>query len=129
MAFDLTQFRTDFPEFADSTKYPDSLVTFWSGIGVARMNPRRWGSLYDQGLELFTAHSISIARADQDQAAMGNTPGNSSGVIASQGAGPLSFSVDTKTSEVKDAQSFNLTTYGKEFYQLAMLVGIGGAQL
>jgi len=58
---DLAQFRLDFPEFTDITKYPDSQLTFWSSIGETLISQDLFDTLYTQGVELFTAHNVSLA--------------------------------------------------------------------
>ena len=70
-------FRADFPEFSNTTTYSDSLINFWLGIGVLRLNAGRWGALLNQGLELFTAHFISISAMNQLSVAAGGIPGMS----------------------------------------------------
>ncbi len=128
---DINQFRVDFPEFADTTKYPDAQVTFWMGVGVSRMNRTRWTDigLYDYGLELFTAHHLVLAAADQQAAAGGSSPGQATSVKSSKSAGGVSVSIDTQISSDPRAGSWNLTSYGKRFHELAMSVGIAGAQI
>ena len=128
---DAATFRTDFPEFADVAVYPDATVTLWMNVGVARMNQQRWtdAGLYDIGLELFTAHYVVLAVADQQEVAKGNLPTQSVQVLSSVGAGGVSASIDTNIGALARAGSFNLTNYGKRFHELAMIVGMAGAQL
>ncbi|WP_370639506.1 DUF4054 domain-containing protein [Cupriavidus sp. DB3] len=68
---DVAQFRQDFPEFSDTTKYPDSAVQFWLTVSVSLVNPCRWGVLTDQGIELCTAHHLVLAARDEQAAAVG----------------------------------------------------------
>ncbi|WP_414655874.1 DUF4054 domain-containing protein, partial [Frateuria sp.] len=42
---DAAQFRTDFPEFSDTTKYPDSAITMWLTVAGLSLPSDRWGSL------------------------------------------------------------------------------------
>jgi uncharacterized membrane protein len=129
MAFDNAQFRLDFLEFGDTTAYTDAVITFWSGIAVLRLDSVRWGTFYTHGLELLTAHYVALARADQLAAAAGGIGGNSTGAISSQSADDVSVSFDSAAGTEKDAGQFNLTTYGRQFIQLARIVGGGGVQL
>lgn len=128
---DNMQFRQDFPEFADTTKYPDAAVTLWMNAGIARMNQQRWqnAGFYDIGLELFTAHHLAIAAADQQAAAKGAAPGQATSVKASKSVGGVAVSIDTQISANAGAGFWNLTTYGTRFWELAQIVGVAGAQL
>jgi hypothetical protein len=125
------QFRADFPEFANTTVYSDATVTLWMGVGVARLNAARWNAmgLYNIGLELFTAHFVVLAIANQRRAAAGEIPGQDTTVKASKAAGPVSAGIDTTISSDVRAGSWNLTDYGKRFHEMAMIVGIAGAQV
>jgi len=120
-------FRADFPEFANTTTYPDSLINFWLGIGVLRLTAR-WGTLLNQGLELFTAHFISISAMNQLSVAAGGIPGMQRGVVSSEQA-EISVSYDTAAATLKDVGHWNLTTYGTQFQELANLVGMGPIQV
>lgn len=124
--FDIDQFREEFPEFANESSYSDSMITFWSGMGIALLNTDRWGTLLDYGLKLWTAHNISIAKQN-DQA--GVVPGTGAALLASESAGPLSYSRDTHSTVELDAGNYNLTTYGQQFIRLARIVGTGGYQI
>lgn len=121
-------FRQDFPEFSNTTTYPDSLINFWLGIGVLRLNAGRWGTLLNQGLELFTAHFISMSALNQLTVAANGIPGMQRGVISSEQA-EISASYDTAAATVKDAGHWNLTTYGTQFQELANLIGMGPIQV
>jgi hypothetical protein len=124
-AIDIIAFRQNFPEFADTTKYPDAMLTFWSSIGDKQLNVRKWGTLRDQGLMLLTAHYAVLAA----QNASSLVPGENTGVITSESAGGVSVSMDTSSVVEQDAGLYNRTTYGSMFIRLTRIVGIGGRQL
>jgi hypothetical protein len=128
---DNAQFRTDFPEFGDVTRYPDAQLTLWMSVGIARLNQTRWNAvgLYNIGLELLTAHYLVLAKANQDAAEGGAVPGQATSVKSGKSVGDVSVSIDTSIGSDPRAASLNLTDYGKRFHELAMTVGIGGAQL
>lgn len=50
------QFRTDFPEFADKTRYPDPSVNFYLGQADSLLNQDVQGDQFVYLAELFTAH-------------------------------------------------------------------------
>ena len=123
-------FRSHFPEFASETLYPPTVVTFWSGIAEKLVIEERWDDLYDHGVELATAHYLSLAAGDQRQAAAGGIPGNSTqGAITSQAVGGVSVSFDSSSALETDAGHWNATTYGRQFIRLARMIGMGGYQL
>ena len=126
-------FRADFPEFSNTTTYPDAMINFWLGIGNIRMTPAasRWGDLYNPGLELFVAHFVSIQALNQAQAATnGGTgiPGMQRGAISGEQA-EISVSYDVAAVTIEGAGQWNLTAYGTQFLELANLVGMGPIQV
>jgi len=123
------QFRADFPEFADPTKYSDASVEFWLTVSVSLVNPDRWGVLTDQGIELCTAHHLVLAARDQASASVGGIPGQVNGPQSSKAVDKVSASYDTGAATIDDAGMWNLTTYGVRFLTLARLMGAGGMQL
>lgn len=118
-------FRVSFPEFANSTTYPDSQIDFWYGIGESLLNETRWGDRLDYGLNLFVAHHLVMAVRNQASSA----PGQSEGLVGSQSAGPLTVSFDTTAVREEGAGFYNLTSYGTLFWKMAKIVGIGGAHV
>lgn len=126
MSFSIATFRTNFPEFTDETKYPDSMVSFWEGIADKRLNTLKWDTLLDEGLQLYTAHHLVISAMNVADVALGADPGKSTGVVGSQSVGGVSVSIDTGASLETDAGYWNETTYGKMFYRLMRTVAAGG---
>ncbi|MCS3839395.1 hypothetical protein HNR03_004006 [Pseudomonas sp. JAI111] len=126
---DATQFRTDFPEFADTTKYPDSAVNLWLNLGQKTLNPDRWCDYLDIGLELFVAHNLTIAAGNQLAAAVGGAGGQVKGPLTSKSVDKVSAGYDTGAVALQDGGFFNLTTYGIQYLQFARMVGTGGIQL
>ena len=125
--FDKDQFRLDFPEFADTTKYTDAMLTFWAGVGDLLLNVIRWADLRPTGMALFVAHNIILQAQHVENAAAGGVPGTGNGLIASESAGPLSVSVDNNATVEEKGGNYNLTVYGTQFIRLSNIVGMGGA--
>lgn len=121
---DLAGFRANFPEFADTTKYPDTLLTFWSAFGEMRCTAAVWGDMRDNAVQLYTAHAVTIAKQQQS-----GLPGSQAMPISSKAVDKLSVSYDTALAKIEGAGNYNLTTYGRDFYQLVRLAGMGGVQL
>jgi hypothetical protein len=129
MALDVAKFRTDFPEFADASRYTPAMLNFWAGIGEKVISTDRWGDLYNQGLELFTAHNIVLAAGNKAAAAQGSMPGQSNGVLTSKKVGSVGVTYDNTSAMELDAGHWNQTTYGRQYIRLARLLGQGCCQL
>jgi hypothetical protein len=124
----ITQFRSDFPEFADSTKYSDAMVAFWLNVAATLVNVQRWASLAVAGQELVTAHYLVIAARDETAAANGTPPGQVVGLQTAKSVADLSASYDYQYSVVQGAGFWNQTSYGQRYFSLARLFGAGGLQ-
>jgi len=123
------QFRSDYREFTDTQRYPDSVVNYWLALGTLLLNQPRWGRLYVAGLELYTAHNVVLEGMSRDTAKVGGWPGLSKGVISAESAGAVSVSYDTQPSLVLEAGHWNLTVYGTRFMNLVKMVGAGPVQI
>ncbi|HEF4749747.1 TPA: DUF4054 domain-containing protein [Burkholderia multivorans] len=126
---DVSQFRQSFPEFNDTTTYPDSLVQFWMTVAVSLVNAERWGELTDLGIALVTAHHLALAGKDQKMADVGGVPGQVTGPQSSKAVDKVSASYDTAAVAIKDGGFWNDTMYGVRYLSLAMMMGAGGMQL
>jgi hypothetical protein len=126
---DIAQFRTDFPEFSNTTRFPTSLITFWSNLAEKLVSKPRWDTCYGEGVALFTAHNVALASIDAAAAANGKTPGVATGVVQSKSLGSAAISYDTQGSMQADAGHWNQTTYGRRYAWLAKMFGAGPVQL
>lgn len=126
---DIPLFRTDFPEFADSVRFPDSTVTFWSTLGEQLISSDRFGGVYTQAVELFTAHSIVLAAGNVTASAASGLPGGAGGLVSSKAVGSVNISYDNASSIIPSAGHWNQTIYGRQYIQLVRLMGHGCYQL
>lgn len=126
---DLADFRLKFPEFADATAYPDAMISFWSGIAEAQVSECKWGNLYTQGVMLYTAHELVLARQSEKAALKGGDAGQVKGPVASKAVGQANISYDTTSGVETNAGMWNLTTYGRQYIRLARMFGAGAVQL
>lgn len=126
---DIAAFRSAFPEFANEQKYPDPMLTFWSELGTLLLNEERWGDLLTHGLYLYVAHNITLATIDMSSGDAGRTPGLTAGIITNKTVGDVSVSYDVNSVALENAGNYNMTKYGREFWQLMNIVGMGGAQV
>ena len=125
----VAQFRTEFPEFTDTTRYPDSSVTAWLTGAVSLVNADRWGVLADLGQALVAAHHLVIGARDQQAAAVGGVPGTMTGPQSSKSVDKVSASYDTGAASLEGGGFWNLTSYGVRYLTLARTMGAGGFQI
>lgn len=126
---DITQFRTDFPEFADAVRFPNGTITFWSGLGEKLNSQDRFGDMWVQAVELFTAHNLVLSAPSRQAAATGGLPGGNAGPVASKAVGSVNVSYDTSGAMEANAGHWNQTTYGRQYIHLIRLIGQGCYQL
>ena len=125
----VAQFRADFPEFGDAAAYPDTQVQRQLDLAELRLNPDRWDALWSYGVELYTAHNLALSKLRARTALTGGAPGATTGIVTSKSVGGVSKSSDIGVATVSGAGTYNLTSYGSEYWQLAQQIGIGGVQV
>lgn len=123
---DITQFRADFPQFADTTVYTDSMCTYWSTLAEKLHSPIRFGAVYNNIIELYTAHCITLQAEEIAVADNGGFPAGMAGAVTSKKVGNVSINYDQQYSFETDAGWFNSTMYGRQYLQLAKMYGKGG---
>lgn len=126
---DAPTFRTDFPEFANTTSYPDAQINFYLNLAVIRLPECRWETLLPFGIELFIAHNLVLKRQAALATAVGGVPGAVSGPITSKAVDKVSYSMDASLVSLTDGGFWNMSSYGIEFLQLARMIGAGPIQL
>ncbi|BDH45753.1 hypothetical protein TUM12370_17970 [Salmonella enterica subsp. enterica serovar Choleraesuis] len=126
----VSDFRRDFPQFADTTIYPDAQIEFRLNLADILLNEKLTGmKLFPYLVELFVAHYMALFAQDQRSAAAGGAGGSSSGIQTSKSVDKVSVSYDTGSTLNPDAGFWNNTRYGAEFWQLITMFGAGGRQL
>lgn len=123
---DAAQFRAIGPQFSDLTAFPPEAVDFWLGVAATRLYPSRWLDLLGEGTYLFVAHNLTLATA---AAKFGALLGGAGGVVSSKSVGGVSVAYNTELGTIAGAGAYNLTVYGREFWQLAQIVGTTPMQL
>ncbi|MET3654085.1 DUF4054 domain-containing protein [Dyella japonica] len=122
------QLRTDFPEFADTTAYPDSGVNLWLGLAAVTLPEDLWGAWWVIGQELFACHHLVLAAQASEDVADGNTPGEVTGATSAKAVDKVSVSYDPSTVSLTDGGFWNMSRYGIQFLQFARMIGAGGRQ-
>lgn len=126
---DISTFRTNFPEFASTSVYPDAQITFWAGVAETLLVQNVWGTSYGFAVNLYVAHEITLATQNSQAAAVGGSPGQHGGIANSKAVGAVNVAYDAATQTEKDAGWWNRTTYGQQLYRLIRMFGSGAVQL
>jgi hypothetical protein len=126
----VAEFRAAFPQFTEEL-FPDARVSFYLILARKRLSPERWDDLLEEGTGLFTAHYLTLERAASAGAdGTGGIDAAAGPVISiTKTVGGVSKS-ETRAGAAAtgyiSAGQWNDTIYGKQFYELALLVGAGG---
>lgn len=129
MTFDVGAFRTDFPEFADTVKYPSQTIQVWAALAMVQLNQQLFGTQWVLMTQLFVAHELVMAAANEKTAEAGGSPGTFGGVANSKTVGSASVAYDSNATSEDKAGWWNLTNYGKQLYRFIRIYGAGCIQL
>jgi hypothetical protein len=124
MTVTAASFRVDFPEFSDTTKYPDAAVTFWLTYALTLLNAQRFCEMLDYATEFFIAHELTLGYR--------NRPGYTGLVMAPQASktvDKVSVSYDTSSVKLENAGHWGGTSYGLQLLGLMRMFGAGPIQL
>lgn len=125
----ISDFRRDFPQFSDTTKYPDPVIQFRLSLADTLIDGSAMGNMFPYLAELFVAHYMVLHAADTAAGALGGAGGSTSGVVTSKSVDKVSVSYDNNSTLNADAGFWNFSRYGAEFWQMLQLFGYGGIQL
>lgn len=129
MTVTASSFRLAFPEFANTSAYPDPRVDFWLSLSVNMFNVDRWGAMLDHGMMLLVAHNLALGARSLKDAEFGKTPGQASGPVNNKSVDKVSIGYDTTSATEENAGAYNLTIYGQQYIRLARLIGAGPVQV
>jgi hypothetical protein len=122
ITFDVTLFRTQFPQFADETAFPDSTLQSFFDVATCYVSDCDSGRLNGdcrlRALNLMTAHLVVIS----DLAAAGKTPK----FVTSSKVGSVSVSTQPPPNTNQWQWWLNLTPYGMQLLALLQASSIGG---
>ena len=105
------------------------MITYWGTFAETMVRACAWKGMWQNGVYLYIAHSITLAAQNALTASLGGTPGTFGGVANNKTVGSASIAYDSQATAEKDAGFWNLTNYGKEFWRLSQIFGAGGVQL
>lgn len=129
MTLVVSKFRTEFPEFADTTVYTDQMITFWAGFAEVQVRQCVWNSQWQSGVKLYVAHEITIEAQSKKAASLGGVPGTSGGIANTKTVGSVTVGYDAATTTEKDAGWWNRTIYGQQYIRLARIFGARALQV
>lgn len=122
-------FRTNFPEFASVTIYPNTMIQFWLDVAYKQVRRQVWQDQTDLGVQLFVAHNCALEAQAIKAAAAGQIPGTIVGPANSKSVDKVSVSYDTTAGTVPGWGNWNLTNYGTRFKYFVSVFGVGGIQI
>ncbi|WP_408736626.1 DUF4054 domain-containing protein [Acetobacter sicerae] len=117
-----------FPEFSDTASYPPCRIETLIHLGRKFVSAERWQDSYRYGVCLVTAHQLVLSQQAARSAAVGATPGMDVGIVTSKSVGSVSKSMDASIGSVDGAGPWNMTIYGRQYWQLVQIYGSGGMQ-
>lgn len=124
-------FREAFPQFTEEL-FSDARVRFALTLAGKSMDKERWGDLLPEGTFLRVAHFLTLeAAATKAKDGTGGIDATGGAVVAaSKTVGGVSKSESRATSAGNpQAGPWNDTTYGRQYYDLLLLIGAGGHQV
>lgn len=125
----VSDFRRDFPQLSDETRYPNTVIQFRLNLADTLIDGSAMGDMFPYLAELFVAHYMVLYAADTAAGALGGAGGSTSGVVTSKSVDKVSVSYDNSSTLNADAGFWNFSRYGAEFWQMLQLFGYGGIQL
>ncbi len=100
----LADFKIMFPEI---TGYTDQYMQLWLDTATNMVNPDRFGNVTDTAIGLLAAHLII---ADDNALATSQTVGGMS----------------VQYSNGENNSHYNMTMYGRQYYRMMQVYGVGG---
>lgn len=125
-----SQFRADFPSFADTTKFPDAQIQRFLDLSGCMINTDRWGCFSTMGMELITAHFLTMQgyflAINQG---MPYPAGMALGIPTSKSVSKVSVGKDIASFMIEGGGPWNYTVYGQQYLWWVTLVGTGGYEV
>ncbi len=124
------EFRESFPQFTEEL-FSDARVQFYLTLAGKSLSAERWEELLPEGTSLFVAHYLTLEKeATKAVDGTGGIAAAAGAVISSsKTVGGVSLSESRAGSAATgnlNAGHWNDTIYGKQYWQLVQLVGVGG---
>ncbi len=128
MTITVGQFRANWPEFTNTTQFPDLIIQNWLTFAYSVLPACRWGAQQDMGASLYAAHMVTRQALAMAEGSNGQPPGLSPGVIASKTVGELSIAYNVEAANPQSS-FWNTTIYGQQFSHISRMIGAGALTL
>lgn len=127
---DIAQFRLDFPQFDDDTKYTDEMCAMWSELAESLHSREVFPEpAYTRLIELYTAHNISIQYKDIFTSMVGGIPTGDAGAMTVKDQGTVAYTFDGANAAIPNGGQYNVTDYGRQYLQLRNIYAKGCIQI
>lgn len=124
------EFRANFPQFADETKYPTPIIQMRLNLADVLLSEARFGEdIFPYIAGLYVGHYLYLYAADMRGALVGSSGGANNGVQTSKSVDKVSVSYDASATLDPNAGFWNNSRYGSEFWEYLMIFGAGAIQL
>lgn len=107
-----------FPEFNNTTRYPQPVVEEWIPVAYDNLNVARFKRQIRLAVMLFVAHNIVLQARDAQTNANGGIVGQASGPINSKSVDKVSAAYSADLTAIEGAGPWNYTTYGQRLYKM-----------
>lgn len=126
----IDKFRETFPQFSNTTTYPNTSIQMRLTLADVLMSESRFGTdIFPYVVCLFVAHYMALQAADNRSSAAGGVGGANTGIMTAKSVDKVSASYDASNTLNPDAGFWNNTRYGSEFWEYLMIFGAGAIQL
>lgn len=132
----VSDFRAYYPEFTDTTDWPEATVTRYLEEANGETGSKRWGSYVAnpasfraRGLYAYAAHKLVLGKMREKAVAAGQAPQPANQVTSKQ-VGDESIQYAVTPPDASKAQAvgdLDATLYGQEFLRLRRRAGSGAA--
>ena len=123
----VSDFRRDFPQFADPAKYPEAQIQFRLNLADELLSENVTGKkLFPYFAGLFVAHYMTLRAADSRAMLAGGPGGSTNGGQSSKAVDKGIVSYDTSAPMKPGAGFWNNKRYGAELFQVSTMIGAGG---
>lgn len=130
VAYDDTLFRTQFPEFSDTTQYPETLLSMYWDMATNFIDPTdccMWnvltGSSLAYALNCMTAQLLTLGQMAQTTSPPGSDQG---GFIISAEIGEIKVAKQAPPTSNMWSWWLSQTPYGQQLLALLQMLGVGG---
>lgn len=113
------EFRSRFPTFRPD-QFPDSAVMLRLKLAAKFFEGWKDDEVREHAMCLYTAHYLTANKS---------VGSSGLGIVSGKSVDGASVSYDTGTASEQGAGFWNLTSYGRELYQLMRIFGAGAVQL